>query len=105
MVVIAVNITGLKRVLPPSTTHSKSCELVSFSWLVLLPIGPLLGYNPEEASKLWERMKANSEGKKSPPAFLSTHPSNDSRIKNLRALAPSAKAEAEKFGVTSFRKN
>ena len=49
-------------------------------------------------------MKANSEGKKSPPAFLSTHPSNDYRIENLRALAPSAKAEAEKFGVTSFRK-
>jgi len=65
----------------------------------------IAGYNPEEASKLWERMKANSEGKKSPPAFLSTHPSNDSRIENLRALAPSAKAEAEKFGVTSFRKN
>jgi predicted Zn-dependent protease len=50
-------------------------------------------------------MKLNSEGKKTPPSFLSTHPSNDSRIENLRALASSAKAEAKKFGVTSFRKN
>jgi len=39
----------------------------------------------------------------STPEFLSTHPSNDSRIDNLSALAPKAKAEAEKFGVTHFR--
>ena len=47
-------------------------------------------------------MKANSDGK-SPPEFLSTHPSNDSRISNLRALSSNAKEEALKFGVTSFR--
>jgi predicted Zn-dependent protease len=47
-------------------------------------------------------MKANSDGK-SPPEFLSTHPSNDSRISNLRALSVKAKEEALKFGVTSFK--
>ena len=63
----------------------------------------IAGYNPDEASKLWERMKANNNGKQGPPEFLSTHPSNDSRIANLKALAPKARAEAQKFGVTSFR--
>jgi len=47
-------------------------------------------------------MRANSEGKSS-PEFLSTHPSNESRISNLRALAGKAKDEARKFGVTTFR--
>ena len=65
----------------------------------------IAGYNPDEASKLWERMKSNNGGEKSPPEFLSTHPSNDSRIENLRLLAPAAKGEARKFGVTRFIKN
>lgn len=60
------------------------------------------GYNPDEASELWKRMKANSGGQ-APPQFLSTHPSNDVRIENLQQLAPAAKAEAAKFGVTEFR--
>lgn len=62
----------------------------------------IAGYNPEEASKLWKRMKANSGGQ-APPEFLSTHPSNDTRIANLKAWAPKAKVEAKKFGVTTFR--
>ncbi|MEO1032732.1 MAG: M48 family metallopeptidase [Bacteroidota bacterium] len=60
------------------------------------------GYNPDEAAELWKRMKANSGGQ-APPQFLSTHPSNDTRIANLQELAPIAKSEAKKFGVTSFR--
>ncbi|WP_422104281.1 M48 family metallopeptidase [Winogradskyella sp.] len=60
------------------------------------------GYNPDEAAELWKRMKANSGGQ-APPQFLSTHPSNDTRIANLQELAPIAKSEARKFGVTSFR--
>ncbi|MDO1500817.1 M48 family metallopeptidase [Winogradskyella maritima] len=60
------------------------------------------GYNPDEASELWKRMKANSGGQ-APPRFLSTHPHPDDRIQNLKALAPQAKAEAAKYGVTSFK--
>lgn len=62
----------------------------------------IAGYNPDEASELWKRMKANSGGQ-APPEFLSTHPNNDTRIANLTELAPKAKAEAEKYGVSSFR--
>jgi len=39
----------------------------------------------------------------STPEFLSTHPSNDTRIANLTKWATLAKAESKKFGVTSFK--
>ncbi|MEO6348836.1 MAG: M48 family metallopeptidase [Aquaticitalea sp.] len=62
----------------------------------------IAGYNPDEAANLWRRMSAQSGGQ-APPEFLSTHPSNVSRIKAIEALAPKAKAEAKKYGVTSFK--
>ena len=69
-----------------------------------LTLMAVAGYNPDQAAELWKRMNAQSGGQ-APPEFLSTHPSNESRIANLSALAPKAKEEAKKFGVTSFRKN
>ena len=84
-------------VLPFSRSHEAEADKIG------IYIMAIAGYNPDEASKLWERMKATNEGKKGPPEFLSTHPSNDSRIVNLKALAPAARAEAKKFGVTSFK--
>lgn len=82
--------------LPFSRNHETEADKIG------LYIMAVAGYNPDEAAELWKRMKANSGGQ-APPEFLSTHPSNDSRIANLTALAPKAKAEAKKFGVTSFR--
>lgn len=82
--------------LPFSRAHETEADKIG---LILMAIA---GYNPDEAAQLWKRMKANSGGQ-APPEFLSTHPSNDRRIENLTALVPMAKAEAKKFGVTSFR--
>lgn len=39
------------------------------------------GYDPREAPKLWERM--SQLGGEKPPEFLSTHPSNETRIQQL----------------------
>ncbi|MFI2742246.1 M48 family metallopeptidase [Zhouia sp. PK063] len=63
----------------------------------------LAGYDPYQAPKLWERMQAKSGGS-SVPELLSTHPSSQSRIQNLTALAPQAETQARKYGVTSFQK-
>ena len=43
----------------------------------------LAGYDIRESVKLWERMSKKKKGKE-PPAFLSTHPSSEKRIENLK---------------------
>jgi len=47
------------------------------------------GYDPRGAVDFWQRMKAASGGNK-PPAFLSTHPSDDKRIDDIRKKLPEA---------------
>ena len=44
------------------------------------------GYDPRAAVTLWEKMQKNSSGGQ-PPKFLSTHPSHEDRIKDLRAYS------------------
>jgi predicted Zn-dependent protease len=49
----------------------------------------MAGYDPHEAVGFWQRM-AVAAGGQAPPEFLSTHPANETRIKNLQELVPEA---------------
>ena len=88
--------TSVGVMLPFSRSHETEADRIG---LTLMAIA---GYDPMEAADLWRRMKADSGGQ-APPEFLSTHPSSDTRIRNIEKWAPEAKAEAAKFGVTSFK--
>jgi predicted Zn-dependent protease len=48
----------------------------------------MAGYDPHEAVEFWQRMSQSGEQK--PPEFLSTHPADQTRVKNLREYLPKA---------------
>ena len=48
------------------------------------------GYDPHAARDLWVRMAQASKGKGRPPEFLSTHPSEETRIRQIEAWLPEA---------------
>ncbi len=48
----------------------------------------MAGYDPREAPKFWERM--SSGGGQTPPELLSTHPSDETRIRDLEAYMSEA---------------
>ncbi|MFB0910465.1 MAG: M48 family metallopeptidase, partial [Flavobacterium sp.] len=67
--------------LPFSRNHETEADQIG---LTLMAIA---GYNPDEAIAFWTRMAASSNGE-APPEFLSTHPSDATRIANLKAMIP-----------------
>lgn len=48
------------------------------------------GYDPHAARDLWFRMAEASKGRGRPPEFLSTHPSETTRIQQIEAWLPEA---------------
>ena len=44
------------------------------------------GYNPHAGITLWQKMLATNKG--APPQWLSTHPSGETRIKDIEAQLP-----------------
>jgi predicted Zn-dependent protease len=69
--------------LPYSRLHEKEADRLGLIFMAMA------GYHPNEAVDFWQRMSAKKGGA-SVPEFLSTHPSDQSRINNLRQLVPEA---------------
>jgi predicted Zn-dependent protease len=70
-------------ILPFSRLHETEADKLGIIFMAMA------GYNPQEAPKFWQRMAALNKGKK-PPEFLSTHPSDQTRIDNLNKAMPEA---------------
>lgn len=68
--------------LPFSRMHESEADHMGLIFMAMA------GYNPEGAPLFWERMAG--QGGQKPPEFLSTHPSDETRIKNLNAWMPEA---------------
>lgn len=68
--------------LPFSRSHETEADKMGLIFMAMA------GYNPQEAVNFWQRM-AQAGGQK-PPEFLSTHPSDNKRVKNLRTYMPKA---------------
>ena len=54
--------------------------------LVGIELSARAGYDPAAAVRLWEKMMAASQG--APPQWLSTHPANATRIRDIQANLP-----------------
>lgn len=50
----------------------------------------MAGYNPEAAVDFWQRMANQPNSAQKPPEFLSTHPSDQTRIAGIKSLLPEA---------------
>jgi predicted Zn-dependent protease len=70
--------------LPMSRTQESEADHIG---LVLMA---LAGYDPQEAIGLWERMRTLSQGQKKQPEWLSTHPTDDTRLADIRNWVPEA---------------
>jgi predicted Zn-dependent protease len=75
-----------------SRTHETEADKLGMVFMIMA------GYDAEEAIQLWKRMKENSKGE-APPEFLSTHPSNDTRIDDLKKYLPVARMHAREYGI------
>jgi predicted Zn-dependent protease len=63
--------------LPYSRVHETEADRMG------VELAARAGYDPRAAVTLWQKMARLSSGSGGPPALLSTHPSNEDRIKDL----------------------
>jgi len=86
--------TEIAAMLPYSRLHESEADQLGLIFMAMA------GYDPREAPMFWERMAKQSSNQK-PPEFLSTHPSDQTRINNLNGWMP----EAMKYYQESGGKN
>jgi predicted Zn-dependent protease len=81
MAVLGIGAQGV--VLKFSRTHESEADLIGLDRMAAA------GFDPRESVPLWQNMEAASKGAR-PPEFLSTHPSPETRIKDLQQRIPDA---------------
>lgn len=69
--------------LPYSRTHESEADHLGLIFMAMA------GYDPHEAPEFWKRMAASKQGGQ-PPEFLSTHPSDQTRINDITSWIPEA---------------
>jgi len=69
--------------LPYSRTHESEADHLGLIFM------SMAGYDPNEAVTFWQRMSQTKSGQ-APPEFLSTHPSEVTRIEDLKKALPEA---------------
>jgi predicted Zn-dependent protease len=69
--------------LPFSRLHESEADRLGLIFMAMA------GYDPSHAAAFWERM-AQQRGGPSPPEFLSTHPADQTRVRNLQEALPEA---------------
>jgi predicted Zn-dependent protease len=69
--------------LPHSRTQESEADHLGLIFMAIA------GYNPSLAVPFWQRMSQQSSGAK-PPEFLSTHPSDETRISQIQQMLPEA---------------
>lgn len=73
--------TELGYILPYSREHELEADYLGLIFMAMA------GYNPQEAIDFWDRMSQNSSNT---PQILSTHPSDKTRIEELKKHLPEA---------------
>jgi predicted Zn-dependent protease len=69
-------------ILPYSRRHETEADRIGLTLMAKA------GYDPQAAPSFWERM--NQSGGQRPPAWLSTHPAPEQRIKDMKKFIPEA---------------
>jgi predicted Zn-dependent protease len=79
-----------------SRVHETEADRLGMVFMIMA------GYQPKEAVNVWIRM--SELGGQQPPEFLSTHPSHETRIKNLTDYIPEATMIAKKANADILNK-
>ncbi len=71
-------------ILPFSRTQESEADRLGLIYMARA------GYDPRAAIAFWQRMEQASKGRASPPEFLSTHPTDVTRIRQIERWIPEA---------------